>query len=119
MKVIIAGSRSVKKLATVEKAINLALASKPRLHIDEVVSGTARGVDQLGEEFADKHSITIKRFPADWDTHGRSAGYKRNVVMARYADALIAIWDGKSRGTAHMIDIAREHNLLTVLIKVK
>lgn len=48
--------------------------------------------------------IPVKRFPADWDRHGRAAGPIRNCQMAQYADALIAIWDGKSRGTKNMID---------------
>ena len=56
-------------------------------------------------------------FPADWDKHGKSAGYKRNLEMAENADALIAFWDGESRGTKHMIDIAKEKNLLTRIIR--
>ena len=27
----------------------------------------------------------------------------RNHEMVEYADALVAVWDGKSRGTQHMI----------------
>jgi hypothetical protein len=46
----------------------------------------------------------IKRYPADWDTFGKSAGYRRNEQMAEDADALVAFWDGESKGTAHMID---------------
>ena len=73
--------------------------------ISEIVSGTARGVDQLGERLASELNIPVKRFPANWDLFGKSAGYKRNVTMADYADGLIAIWDGKSKGTGHMINI--------------
>ena len=51
------------------------------------------------------------RFPADWDKYGKAAGYKRNGEMARNADALIAFWDGKSRGTKHMIDLAKKYDL--------
>lgn len=50
-------------------------------------------------------------FKADWDKHGKAAGFKRNTEMAKYADALIAFWDGKSKGTKHMIDTAKSHNL--------
>lgn len=103
MKVIIAGSRGITDGSIIEKAI---IASG--FEITEVVSGTARGVDQLGETWATMAGKKIAKFPADWDTHGKSAGYKRNQQMAEYADALIAIWDGESRGTKHMIDIMKK-----------
>lgn len=79
--------------------------------VTEVVSGCARGADKIGEEWAAYHRKPIKRFPADWDTHGKAAGYRRNVDMANYADALVAFWNGTSRGTRHMIDIARKKGL--------
>jgi len=101
-KIIIAGSRSVTDIDVVNQAV---IDSRLKNYISEVVSGTARGVDQLGEIWARQRGIPVKRFPADWDTFGKSAGYKRNVVMADYADGLIAIWDGESKGTKHMIDI--------------
>ena len=72
--------------------------------ISEVVSGTANGIDRRGEQWAAKNNIPIKQFPAEWDVYGKSAGYLRNYVMAQYADALIAIWDGKSKGTLNMIN---------------
>ncbi|MEO5581136.1 MAG: SLOG family protein [Saprospiraceae bacterium] len=76
-----------------------------------MVSGTARGTDMLGERYADEKGIPKKQFPADWPKYGKSAGYKRNTEMAKYADSLIAFWDGKSRGTKHMIDLAKQYNL--------
>lgn len=99
MKVIIAGSRDI----TDKWAIVEAVGATDWI-IDEVVSGAARGVDTLGEEFAAIHNIPIKQFPAEWDVHGKSAGYVRNYAMAQYADALIAVWDGKSKGTLNMIN---------------
>jgi hypothetical protein len=79
--------------------------------IDEVVSGGARGADRLGEEWAAKENIPLRRFPAEWDRHGKAAGYIRNAEMAEYADKLVAFWDGESRGTKHMIDLALEKGL--------
>lgn len=105
MKVIIAGSRGITDYEMIERAVE-----SSKFVITEVVSGTARGVDTLGEEWAINHFIPISRFPADWNTHGKSAGYKRNLKMGEYADALIAIWDGKSPGTKHMIDIMKKLN---------
>lgn len=79
--------------------------------ITEVVCGCARGADQMGEYWALQNNIPVREFPADWKTHGRGAGYLRNHEMAEYADALVAFWDGKSRGTANMIEQARRKGL--------
>lgn len=98
MKVIIAGSRTICLPHHLEAAIKNAPFS-----ITEIVSGGARGADRLGEEYAREYLIPLKRYPADWDKHGRIAGFIRNEEMSHYADALIALWDGESRGTAHMI----------------
>jgi hypothetical protein len=59
-----------------------------------------------------------KRFPADWDRFGRSAGPKRNKQMAEYGDALIAVWDGESRGTKTMIEFARERGLQVYIHRI-
>jgi hypothetical protein len=81
----------------------------------EVVSGCARGADQLGERWADERGYPVKRFPADWHKHGKRAGYLRNEEMAGYATHLVAFWDGRSRGTKHMIDLG--HNLQTRVVR--
>ena len=115
MKVIIAGSRGITSIYHLRRALQ---ESGFFWSITEVVSGTARGVDKLGEEWAIEKGIPIKRFPADWDTHGKRAGYLRNAEMADYADALLALWDGKSRGTKHMIDLARKKGLRVYVMEV-
>lgn len=106
MKTIIAGSRQISDYAMVEDAISQC-AWRPTV----VISGAARGVDTLGERWAEDNGVPVERFPADWGKHGKSAGYKRNLEMVDHAEALIAIWDGESRGTKHMIDIARRAGL--------
>ena len=98
MKVIIAGSRTFHDFMDVRDAVE-----SVTWDIKEVVSGAARGVDTMGEQYALEEILDIKRFPADWDKHGKLAGFIRNEQMAKYADGLIAIWDGKSPGTNHMI----------------
>ena len=110
MKVIIAGSRSITNYTTVLTAIDRAVSSG--LVITEVVSGCARGVDRLGEQWATSIGLPVKRFQVEWLRFGKSAGMIRNARMAEYADALIAVWDGKSRGTQNMIDTARETKLI-------
>lgn len=106
MKTIIAGSRNITDYEIVKQAIILSGIS-----VSEVVSGRARGVDTLGEKYALENNLPIKEFPALWDIWGRSAGYMRNSQMAEYAEALVAVWDGSSRGTAHMISEAKKNKL--------
>jgi hypothetical protein len=102
MKVIIAGSRGIRPTGE-DSDMCFGWFDDSGFDITEVVSGGARGIDTFGEIYAIKRNIQIKRFPANWGEYGRAAGPMRNEEMAQYADALLAIWDGKSRGTAHMI----------------
>lgn len=113
MKVIIAGSRTLSNIMFVSMAIQ-----DSKFDVTEIVSGGARGIDLCGEFYAKSRNIPIKRFKAHWDKFGKSAGYKRNVQMANYADALIAIWDGKSKGTGHMINIAKEQKLKVFVYRI-
>lgn len=62
----------------------------------------------MGERYAKERGYAVSEHPADWDRYGKSAGYIRNKEMAEEADALMAFWDGKSRGTMHMINLAKE-----------
>jgi hypothetical protein len=103
---IIAGSRDITNYITVLEAIN-----HSGFEIDTVVSGGARGVDDLGVRWAEENNKNYIVFPAKWGKHGKGAGHVRNREMAEYADALIAVWDGKSRGTANMIKEAEKRNL--------
>ena len=93
MKVIIAGGRNITDYNIVKTAYH-----KSGFQATEIVSGAARGVDYLGELFAKDNCIAIRSFPADWNKYGKRAGPLRNLQMAEYADALIAVWDGKKYG---------------------
>jgi hypothetical protein len=112
MRVIIAGSRSITSYVAVLDAI---AASGWRDEITEVVSGRARGVDLLGEHWANRRHIPVKPFPVtdeDYQTYGRYQAPKvRNARMAEYADALILVWDGVSGGSADMLRRAKAHGL--------
>lgn len=101
MNVIIAGGRDITDYDLIERAVQ-----QSGFDIEQVVSGGAKGVDTLAVLYAQKHDKHLALFMADWDRHGRKAGPIRNGQMAEYADALIAIWDGKSKGTKNMIDQA-------------
>jgi len=94
--------------------------------VTEVVSGGARGVDKLGEKWAKEHGIPVKVFKAEWNKlnvpgavidvrpgdaegyYNSRAGLQRNEDMGNYADALIALWDGHSTGTLHMINYMKK-----------
>ena len=106
LRTIIAGSRDISDYDKVACIIK-----ESGFNISEVVSGTALGVDTLGEIWAEENNIPVKQFPADWDNKGKAAGFIRNTEMADYADALIAVWDGKSSGTKHMINTAGSRRL--------
>jgi len=105
MKVIIAGSRTITDQKIVDHAV-----FNSGLRISEVVCGGARGVDKLGKRWARGYT-PVKMFLADWDTHGKAAGHIRNAQMASYADALILVWDGESRGSADMLQKAKALDL--------
>lgn len=115
MKVIVAGSRSITDVSWISgKLSHLCLdvpyEQDPICYMEELVCGMANGPDLIARTWAiserqgDDEEIKVTEFPADWDKHGKKAGIIRNEEMGNYADALIAFWDGKSRGTKHMID---------------
>lgn len=112
MKVIIAGSRTIEDYDIVKKAIREA-----NFNITEVVCGMASGVDSLGERYALEHFIPVTYFPADWKKMGKSAGYIRNEEMAKYGEALIAVIENTSKGTMHMIELAKKYKLV-VYVKI-
>ena len=98
MKVIIAGSRQIEDYETLS-----ALIDAVGWDITEVVSGGCRGVDMMGERWAEEHGVPVRTFVADWARLGREAGELRNRDMANYADALILLWDAKSPGASCML----------------
>jgi hypothetical protein len=116
MKVIIAGSREGVEYSDVIKAMEECPWTS---EIVEVVSGKAKGVDTMGEQWAIENNISIKEFPADWKGLSRKAGIIRNCQMGDYADALVAVWDGGSRGTWHMIDYATKKGLKVFVYNLK
>lgn len=107
MKVVVAGSRTITDYELVKYHIE-----KCKFDITEIVSGTADGADKLGEKWAAENNIPIKRFPADWQKYGSSAGPIRNRQMGEYCDAGVVIIDKtvESRGSKNMVSILDELN---------
>ena len=118
LRVIIAGSRDFNDYELLKKSAIEIITKKTMLpDLTRIVSGGARGADTLGERFANEMGLEISRFIPDCDGLGKRAGYVRNAEMAKFAveddndGMLIAFWDGQSRGTKHMIDLAKRYGL--------
>jgi hypothetical protein len=109
MKVIIAGGRYFDDYKTLCQFCNRILQNKNTI---EIVSGGAKGADSLGEKYAMENDLKIVRFPAAWTQYGKRAGIIRNTKMAKYAAVLIAFWDGKSKGTLNMVNLAKKEGLI-------
>lgn len=106
-KLIVAGGRDFDDWKLLSESLHTLLTNKWSGGI-EIVEGGARGADRMGYEYARANTLAHKRFNADWDTHGKKAGILRNIEMAEYADALVAFWDGTSRGSLHMIETMKK-----------
>lgn len=112
MKVIIAGSRTISDASLVVDAV-----IESGFEITHIISGDAPGVDSIGAMLGEVMEIPVLHFPAEWDEYGNSAGIFRNGKMAIEADALVAVWDGKSPGTSNMISRMQRMEK-TVYVKV-
>ena len=117
MRIIIAGSRNFTNYQKLKQECDKFLQDYKNI---EIVSGAHyKGADKLGEKYAAEKTIKIIKFPANWLKYGKAAGPKRNKQMAIYAGALIAFWDGKSKGTKNMIQLAKYNQLETRIILIK
>ena len=124
IRIIIAGSRTFNNYGVLSNIVDHILRTQLltrgyKLEEIEIICGLAKGADSLGKMYALSNGLDIKYFPADWQHLGKSAGCIRNRQMAEYASykkgygALIAFWDGESKGTKNMIDTAKEYGLKT------
>lgn len=103
MKLIIAGSRHFDEDFVYSEIVMLRINDNSVVaDATEIVSGGCSGVDKAGEAYAEFYDVPVKRFMADWSKLGKSAGPIRNKKMAEYADALLLVWDGRSRGSSNM-----------------
>lgn len=109
--VIIAGGRDFNDYKLLKTKCFSLLKNKMDECNVQVVCGCARGADTLGKQFAEEFGLKVLEYPANWDKYGKKAGYLRNEEMAKVGNALIAFWDEKSRGTGHMIDLAKKYKL--------
>lgn len=123
MRIIIAGTRTFSDYVLLKKTMDDIISTLAEQRIT-VISGGAKGADKLGEEWLSERlensrslvNWDLIRFPADWDKHGKAAGPIRNEEMANNADMCVVFWDGKSKGSAHMIKTALKKSLLVKVV---
>lgn len=116
MIVCINGSRGLHNIKLVYTAMER--AAKQGIVPSVIISGGAPGVDTLAYQYANENQIEFQEFRADWKKHGKSAGYIRNDEMLGELDALVSVWDGQSRGTKHLVDLAyRNEKRVCVYLK--
>jgi hypothetical protein len=117
-KVIVAGSRNFEDDALMERKLDNILRNKVKEYDIEIIEGDASGADKAGGRYADSKGYRKTVMPADWDGYGLSAGPRRNEEMARYAvgGGCVCFWDGKSKGTRHMIEMAKKYKLNILIV---
>lgn len=116
VRVIVAGGRTFNDYSFMCLALDKYLKEYPKDKV-VIISGTAGGADKLGEHYALERGYRLERFPADWDKYGKGAGYRRNTEMKDYAkeanvSMAMVFWNGISKGSKHMIDIAFKARLV-------
>jgi len=110
MRVIVAGGRHFQDYGLLTVKLNSILSATPKAEI-EIVSGGAPGADSLGAKYAKENNIPYRYFEANWQAHGKAAGPIRNEEMAKYATHCVCFWDGESKGTKSMIELAGQYKL--------
>lgn len=110
MNLAIVGSRNITDTYYLRKAYKRLISHCLDEEIMSVISGGAVGVDSMANDFAEQYNAPLVVYKPDWDTHGKAAGFIRNEKIIKTATHVIAIWDGKSKGTHHSIKLARAWN---------
>lgn len=115
LNVLIAGGRDFCNYRMLEEFVNKIIHDMNHEYKTiTIISGMARGADMLGVRYATEHKYALLKFPADWETYGKRAGFVRNRQMLDYLKEnqdngmVIAFWDGNSSGTKHTIYTSRE-----------
>lgn len=79
------------------------------IDITEIIHGAARGADTMAGDYGYASKIPVRTFPADWDQYGKRAGPIRNhQMLAEKPDLVVGFIGPNSRGTKHMLDIAKK-----------
>lgn len=111
---LIAGSRTYNCYEEFCKACDFILRNHTNSTI-HIIEGEARGADSLARQYALDRGYQLHKFPADWNTYGKAAGYRRNEQMHKFISQFehrgcICFWDGSSKGTQHNFGLSHMHN---------
>lgn len=109
-RIVIAGCRDYNNYNEAKKYIDECISDIKKDNTIIILSGGSNGADKIGERYAKENGFQIELFLADWKRFGKSAGPKRNKLMAEATDYVICFWDGKSRGTKSMIEYAKMYD---------
>ena len=102
MKVAVVGSRGFSDYKLLSETLD-------KIKITLIISGSAKGADTLGEQYAKDNGIETKIFKPDWEKHGKAAGMLRNTDIINEAELVVAFWDGSSKGTLDSINKAKKN----------
>ena len=116
MKLAVVGSRGFDDYDLLKLKLDTIHSRRP---ISVIISGGAYGADSLAERWARENRLELLVFLPDWEQFGKSAGYKRNIQIIESADAVIAFWDGQSKGTQHSINLAKDKGKPLAVINYK
>lgn len=100
-------SRAFSDYGLMRDRCDVLLSNKMGTHDVVIISGTALGADRMGERYAANRGLKTMMFKPDWEQFGKKAGFIRNALMLDNADAVVVFWDGSSRGSQHMMTIAK------------
>lgn len=106
MKLAVVGSRGFNDYELLKSKLDAIHSRKP---ITCIVSGGARGADKLSEKWADENNIQKLIFIPEWKKYGKRAGFLRNEDIIKNSDAVVAFWDGESKGTQHSINLSKKY----------
>ena len=106
MKVLVCGSR------TWERATQMYVRLAKLPPNTTIIHGDARGADRMAAALAESLGLRVVAFPADWDRHGKKAGFIRNIEMLEQGPELVLAFQvGNSKGTQHTINQARKRGI--------
>lgn len=113
MKVAIVGSRNCGNL-TVDDVIQYI-----PLNCSMIISGGAKGVDELAKEAALKLDLLYTEIKPDYEKYGKTAPLKRNEEIADSCYLLLAFWDLTSKGTANILVYCMKNYIPFKIIPIK
>lgn len=116
LKVLVTGSRDWTDARSIELEMFRALYESKTFFGDAVLIHGAcpTGADALADRYARATGMHVLRFPADWERHGKRAGFLRNAEMVETGpDICLAFIRNGSRGASMTADLAEKAGIET------